>query len=319
MPHRLIPVVALAAFALAAPASAARPLVAIFYYPWYGTPQVDGAWEHWSQNGHAPPGDLYSSFYPAGGPYSSSSPDVVAVQMAEIRAAGIDEVVTSWWGRGSSTDVRLALVVREAWRQHLGVAAQIEPYPGRGDTLPGDLAYLHALGIRDVFVYEPQQLTAAQWAERRASLPAAMRYFAQTGYAGFAAAARFDGLYTYDPVTYGGDDFARICAAASRMHLLCAPSVGPGYQGRRAGEDAAAKPRRAGATYDSMWQGALAARPALVTITSFNEWGEGTQIEPAAARRGYASYDGAWGMHGAAANDAYLARTAFWAARFHHG
>ena len=66
MPHRLIPVVALAAFALAAPASAARPLVAIFYYPWYGTPQVDGAWEHWSQNGHAPPGDLYSSFYPAG-------------------------------------------------------------------------------------------------------------------------------------------------------------------------------------------------------------------------------------------------------------
>src|SRR5205823_9002066 len=63
--------------------------------------------------------------------------------------------------------------------------------------------------------------------------------------------------------------------------LPISPSVGPGYQGRRAGEDAGVKARRNGATYDSMWNGALAARPPLVTITSFNEWGEGTQIEPA--------------------------------------
>jgi len=316
---RRLLLVALAALAFTAPASAARPLVAIFYYPWYSTPRVDGAWEHWSQNGHAPPGDLYSSFYPAGGPYSSSNPDVVAAQMAEIRAAGIDEVVTSWWGRGSTTDVRLPLVLREAWRHHLGVGAQIEPYPGRGDTLAGDLAYLRALGIRDVFVYEPQNLTTAQWAQRRASFPSAMRYFAQTGLPGFAAAGHFDGVYTYDPVTYGGDDFARICAEARRMKLLCAPSVGPGYEGRRAGEVAEPKARRNGATYDSMWNGALAAHPSLVTITSFNEWGEGTQIEPAVSRRGYASYDGAWGMHGRAASGAYLARTAYWAAKFHHG
>jgi glycoprotein endo-alpha-1,2-mannosidase len=305
--------------ALAAPATAARPLVAIFYYPWYGTPQVDGAWEHWSQNGHAPPADLYSSFYPAGGPYSSSDPAVVAAQMAQIRGAGIDEVVTSWWGRGSSTDVRLPLVLREAWRHHLGVGVQVEPYPGRGDTLPGDLAYLRALGIRDVFVYRPEDLSAAQWSQRRAAFPSTMRYFAQTGFAGFAAAARFDGLYTYDPVTYGGDDFGRICAEARRVGVLCAPSVGPGFQARRAGEDTLAKPRRNGATYDSMWRAALAARPPIVTITSFNEWGEGTQIEPAVARRGYASYDGAWGMHGSRASGAYLARTAYWTARFHHG
>ena len=101
------------------------------------------------------------------------------------------------------------------------------------------------------------------------------------------------------------------------MHLACAPSVGPGYDGRRAGELAASRPRLNGLTYDRLWSCAVAAAPDVVTVTSYNEWGEGTQIEPAQARRGYASYDGAWGLSGAAAQTAYLTRTAYWAAKLH--
>ena len=33
----------------------------IFYYPWYGNPQVDGSFMHWNQNGHIPPLDLATS------------------------------------------------------------------------------------------------------------------------------------------------------------------------------------------------------------------------------------------------------------------
>jgi glycoprotein endo-alpha-1,2-mannosidase len=36
-----------------------------------------------------------------------------------------------------------------------------------------------------------------------------------------------------------------------------------------------------GRYYDRMWEAAIDALPDAVSVTSFNEWGEGTQIEPA--------------------------------------
>jgi glycoprotein endo-alpha-1,2-mannosidase len=76
------------------------------------------------------------------------------------------------------------------------------------------------------------------------------------------------------------------------------------------------KPRRNGATYDAMWQAAMRARADVITVTSYNEWHEGSQIEPARAIGRYRGYDGAWGRVGRAAEQAYLVRTAYWSARF---
>src|SRR6187431_2725095 len=85
------------------PAAGARvqksPTSAIFYYPWYGTPALDGAFQHWQQNGHTPPDDIASSYYPTRGAYSSSDAAVVRAQLREIARAGVGEVVVSWWGR----------------------------------------------------------------------------------------------------------------------------------------------------------------------------------------------------------------------------
>ena len=315
---RRLLVVGLAGASLALPALARAGTVAIFYYPWYGTPTVDGAWQHWSQNSHLPPGDLYSRFYPALGPYSSSDARVVAQQMAQIGAAGVDEVVVSWWGRGSTEDARLPLVISAARRQGLLVGIHLEPYDGRSPaTVAQDLSYIAGLGVRDVYVYHPGDFAVSDWVALRQQTAQTLRLLADTDRVGFATAAHFDGVYTYDFGTYGGGKFARLCAQAHAMHLVCSPSVGPGYNGRRAGELAASRPRSNGATYDHLWSAALAAAPDTVSVTSYNEWGEGTQIEPAQARHGYASYDGAWGLFGTAAQTAYLTRTAYWAARLH--
>ena len=302
------------------PAAAHAGTVAIFYYPWYGTPARDGVWQHWSQNRHHPPNDLYSRFYPARGPYSSGDPTVVDQQMAEIAAAGVDEVISSWWGRGSAEDTRLPVVLAAARRHHLQLAVHVEPYAGRSPaTVVLDLKYLAALGVRDVYAYHPRDFASADWAAMRPQVPASLRLFAGTELIGFAAAGRFDGFYTYDFINYGGGKFARLCNEAHAVGLLCAPSVGPGYDGVRAGEAPALSARHDGTTFDNLWTAALAAKPDLVTITSYNEWGEGTQIEAAAPRRGYRSYDGAWGLLGGAAQNAYLVRTAYWTGRFHSG
>ena len=64
-----------------------------------------------------------------------------------------------------------------------------------------------------------------------------------------------------------------------------------------------------------MWKTALGADADIVTITSYNEWQEGTQIEPARVALGKPSYEGAWGKTGVYAQRAYLDATARWTAR----
>ena len=305
-----------AAWVHGAPAARSPVRTAIFYYPWYGTPARDGSWQHWQQNGSRPPGHIASAFFPARGPYSSSDRRVVRAQMRQIAAAGVDEVVVSWWGRGSPEDARLAPVARAARAAGLSVGVHVEPYPGRdASTVAADVRYLGALGITDVFVYRAEDTAAAEWAALNDGLAPPIRLFAQTGHVGFAAAGHFAGFYTYDIVVWSGVAFHRLCTEAHAAGLLCGPSVGPGYDARRAAGDLRLKPRRRGATYDAMWRAALSAGSDLVTITSYNEWHEGTQIEPARRHAGYRSYEGAWGRHGLSATRAYVDRTVYWVSR----
>jgi glycoprotein endo-alpha-1,2-mannosidase len=308
--------------ALLVPATAQAGVhTSAFYYPWYGTSARDGAFQHWSQRGHTPPNDIASAYYPLRGLYSSSDSLVLSQQMDEIEAAGIDELAVSWWGQGSPEDLRLPEVVAAARADGLSVAVHLEPYAGRTvASTVADLAYLRGYGIHTFYVYRPLDLPIADWAAAQAALHAdGSVLYAQTALVGAAASAGFDGVYTYDIVVYSGSKFARLCAQARAVKLLCAPSVGPGYDARRGSGDPVVKLRRNGATYDSMWKMAIRAGADRVTITSYNEWHEGTQIEPASStptRRGryrYLSYDGAWGLHGLAAEDAYLARTRYWA------
>ena len=244
------------------PPQAAGPIVSAFYYPWFATNVEDGSYAHWAQDGHLPPNDISSVYYPALGVYSSDDPGVLDAQMAEIQRAGIDQIAVSWWGKGSPEDQRLPGGDPAATARHIDVAVHIEPYTGRSvASVVADIAYLGTLGVETFYIYQAFLIAPAAWAQANDALHAeGITTFAQTAFVGQAVVGHFSGIYTYDIVTWTAGKFPRICAEAHAHGLLCAPSVGPGYDARRATGDPTVKPRRGGLTYDSMWHAAIAAR-----------------------------------------------------------
>lgn len=316
-------VAALCAAVLAFPASggpkavsAAADRVAIFYYPWYSTPTRDGRWAHWYVEHEGVP-VLSTPYYPTRGLYSSSNAKLVLAQMREIATAGVNTVVVSWWGFGSPEADRLPLVVQAAQRHGLSVALHIEPYHRRTPAKTAeDIARLRQeTGITDYYVYDAERDSPETWASALEALDG-IRTFGHTARPNRAKASGFDGLYTYDAVTWKGSIFKRLCSQARALGLLCAPSVGPGYDARLATRHEVVRDRQNGLTYDAMWKAAIKASADLVTITSYNEWQEGTQIEPARSQVGRPSYDGAWGKNGVPAQRAYLTATAGWSAKY---
>ena len=317
------------------PAVSSPGEVSIFFYPWYATPATAPrtGYRHWEQNGHTPPMDIGANFYPADGLYSSLAPATLAKQARQMAASGVDTVVSSWWGRGTDAahyeDWMLPDLVVAVRAAGLRLAIHLEPYKGRSlTTVAGDLAYLRGLGITDVYIYQADTWGAAvDWAPAVAGQPD-MRFFAESGnltsmlsgtFADYALTAGFDGIYTYDGIRYGPAEMAATCGAARQRRLLCSPSVSPGFDARRAGfPNLGVVPAANGERYDYTWRSALAAGADVVSITSFNEWHEGTQIEPAKPycfpSDGYCSigYDGVYGRSGTAAQTAYLDRTTEW-------
>ena len=148
------------------------PTIFAAFYLWYGTPEHDGRWAHWD---HAtlphwtsrmnelyppgrpfrPPDEPHSPFYPERGLYSSRDAAVMRAQFRELRQAGVDSIMVSWWGQaaldvkrdsqGVSTDELVPVVLNAAAEVGIGVSWHIEPYGGRSPTsVLDDLRYLHA-------------------------------------------------------------------------------------------------------------------------------------------------------------------------------
>ena len=120
-------------------------------------------------------------------------------------------------------------------------------------------------------------------------------------------------------VTVSGDTgtWADISGYAHNDGLSFYPSVGPGYDDLRIRPTnvAATRARRNGAYYADMVDAACRTRPGIISITSYNEWHEGTQIEPSVARTTpLASYPGYEG-----GPDQYLQQTKDWVAAFKAG
>jgi glycoprotein endo-alpha-1,2-mannosidase len=225
------------------------------------------------------------------------------------------------------------------------ICLHIEPYADRSDvTLRKDLEYVvsqygnHSAFYRWpssnlplYYIYDSYKVSDEMWTSLLAAeRPDTIRGTALDGvFIGLAVERThadqltrcgFDGFYTYfatDGFTYGSStrNWEAMSQFAAQKRVLFVPSIGPGYDDTRIRPWNAAntRDRQRGQYYERSFAEAVKVRPPIVSITSFNEWGEGTQIEEAIPKKTddytYVDYQ----PEGA---DFYLRLTRKWVSRY---
>jgi glycoprotein endo-alpha-1,2-mannosidase len=290
--------------------------------------------------------DIGSDFYPEGGCYSSTDPATLDRQMRELRAARVGVICSSWWGKDHRTNKILPALFDAAARNGIKICFHIEPFGGRNArTTREAMIYLidqygqnpsfyrgKEFGGRPVFfLYDSYKTPAEEWSE--ILKPGGSESIRGTKYDSaviglwvkekdgqFMTTGHFDGFYTYfaaDRFTSGSTtaNWPRLASFARQHSMIFIPSVGPGYIDTRIRpwNGGTTRDRAHGAYYDRMFKAALDSLAPLISITSYNEWHEGTQIEPAVPKQidsfTYLNYL-------PASPDFYLQRTAHWVSEF---
>jgi glycoprotein endo-alpha-1,2-mannosidase len=217
-------------------------------------------------------------------------------------------------------DHNIPLILNASQAAGLEVAFHIEPYPGRTPASTVDnVRYLRSEygshpafyaidGLPVVYVYDSYLNKPHEW---RAYLAAngqdsVRGTNADAIYIGLPvteedmngiAAGSWDGFYTYfatDGFTYPSTQkyWPELAAFAQANQLRLSISLGPGYSDLkiRPWNPVNQRSRQDGEYYQRAWSAATKALSALsspaasissfVSLTSFNEWHEGTQLEP---------------------------------------
>jgi len=277
----VVAAVVAATFALrsadAAPGESAQPtgpITAAFFYPWF-----PNAWDQ----GVFP----FTNYTPSLGWYDSADPQTIDAQLDLASRAGLDAFIASWWGPGHHTDRAMPALLDSTvrpgssfpdmrWAVYYEEEGQSDPSPAR---IVEDLRYLKSKyfdhpgylrvdGKPVVFVWADSgdgASMADRWARAKADFGGDVHLVLKV-FSGYRdAGSQPDSWHQYGP------------ASAYQEHLPHSAVVSPGFwlkgQGPRLDRDLARFQADLQRAKDSgaFWQ----------LITSWNEWGEGTTVEPA--------------------------------------
>jgi len=304
--------------------------VLAFYYSWYGTPQKHGRWIHWRGVEPERHQIATATHYPALGAYDSHDPEIIDTHIRQAKRCGIDGFICTWWGQGTFDDRAFELILDHAAKEGFSGTVYWETAPGRGEEkvhrAVSDLfyilnkygshrAFLKYHGKPVVFVYGRVmgQVELRQWqpiiteVEKRYG-----RDFVLIADGYRKPYARiFDGIHTYNICGWvkgkkpeelralSRTRFSEAVSLARRNGKISCLTVIPGYDDTKIRKPGLRADRMNGETYRILWEEAIRADPDWVLITSWNEWHEGSEIEPS------------WEF-----GDKYLKLTALYAGRF---
>jgi uncharacterized protein YraI len=266
------------------------PLVLAFYYAWYDR-------DTWSTETLSDQPAL---------PYVSDDGTTIERHVAQAQTAGIDALIQSWYGpreadNQTETNFRTLLDVAAGKGFHAAVDFETTGpfFPDRTSVTNGlrallsthaqHPAYLRHQGRPVIFFWRQQRFSVEEWDAIRSQVdPQHDSLWIAEG-VDVAYLDIFDGLHLYSvawssnpaqTLSDWGSRTRRYQTDANAPRLWVATAL-PGYDDRGTGrDDAFAVDRQDGGYYRDTWAAAVASEPDWIVITSFNEWPEGTMIEP---------------------------------------
>ena len=288
--------------------------VLAFYYPWYVHRQADdGSGRASSWTGADPVKRQIGNVahYPLLGPYDSQDPKLINQHCTWAKQAGVDGLIVSWWGKDSPTDRAMERILDACKDGGLEATIYYEtvPKPQDAESAAKDIADVLTRYAKHpawlcvnkkpvVFVYGrtlgeiglPGWLSAVSQIDREYKGGAIL-----VGDDLSRASARiFDGIHTYNPVgamqgktvdqvrAWAKAAYPAWVANADAFGRISTITVLPGYDDTKIRKPGLRVERTDGALYEAQWEEALAANPHWILITSWNEWYEGSEIEPCA-------------------------------------
>ena len=278
---------------LSAASAQEKPLVLAFYYAWFD----QNTWNSGRSAG-----------LPAE-PYNSADRATIERHVSQAQGAGIDAFVQSWYGPqevNNQTETNFRLLLDVAQTRGFQAAVDFEasgPFFGDSGSVTQALvtllathvqhpAYLRYQGKPVIFFWRQQRFSIDQWAAIRGQVdPGYSTYWIAEGVE-LSYQSVFDGHHLYSmawstapagEMTQWGQQ-VRAYESSHQVERLWVATAMPGYDDTRLGRNNSfVIPRGNGDYYRKTWQGALASQPDMIIVNSFNEWLEGSYIEPSAA------------------------------------
>ena len=291
-----------------------KPLVLAHYMPWYTAKPFAPNWGwHWTMNHFDPEKEqdgkreIASKYYPLIGPYDSGDPIVLEYHLLLMKMAGIEGVIVDWYGLTSFRDYALlhrnttrmlqqceklqmkfvicyedqtipALVKGKKLESQNRVAHAVKEIDWLGKYWFKSPSYVKHDGKPVLLSFGHAGLKAEEWALCLGKIQSPVAYFSQDirrkgAVGGFGWPAPKVGMKQVDRFLGQARKWpAAIPAAFPRFDdIYREAKVGEGYPRIR---------DREGETLRQTLQKAIRSDPPFIQVATWNDWGEGTQVEP---------------------------------------
>ena len=262
--------------------------------------------------------DISCPHYPQNGLYDSNDPNVIKRHFELAAEVGIDAFIVSWWGNGNILNKPFDYMLGYARQTDTKISIYYETVPSipfkYKNTALDLIGFIKKYGKHESFLKADdkpvlffyrrviKQHSVKQWAEIIKAVKEECNALLIADTLDREIIDIFDGVHTYSPYEAY---LWRVSVKRSMRKLVdkcrdnnkyVGVSVMPGFDDTLANNEMTVKrriwqaivhlkkdvviDRNDGKTYSQQWEWAIQAKPDWILICSFNEWIEGTEIEP---------------------------------------